>query len=359
MFYDPGGYFIINGSEKTVLAQERAAENQVSCFDTSKSSTKWLGQQKSSQYPTTNAFSPKQVSMMIASRDNGFGKPIYTQIPRLKSQVQIPLFVLFRALGCEKDIDICRYVVHDTENCDEDILKALQASIVDANKVMTQEDALKVTSHVNYTPVNMDKETGARKKREFAVEVLANDLFPHCRTAVEKKFFLGYMTYKLIACSLGIEEPDDRDSYTNKRIDTTGMLLNNPFRNYFNKVVKDMSKAVVKEINNGSWRSKGAYSNIINLTNVYKIVKSTTLQNGLQTALSTGNFAIKHTTSNKVGVAQVLNRLTYISSLSHLRRINTPIDKNGKLVLLASCTTAVGVSCAPAETPEGGSVWVW
>lgn len=356
---DPGGYFIINGSEKTVLAQERAAENQVSCFDTSKSSTKWAWTAEIKSIPDYKCISPKQVSMMIASRDNGFGKPIYTQIPRLKSQVQIPLFVLFRALGVEKDIDICRYVVHDTENCDEDILKALQASIVDANKVMTQEDALKViTSHVNYTPVNMDKETGARKKREFAVEVLANDLFPHCRTAVEKKFFLGYMTYKLIACSLGIEEPDDRDSYTNKRIDTTGMLLNNLFRNYFNKVVKDMSKAVVKEINNGSWRSKGAYSNIINLTNVYKIVKSTTLQNGLQTALSTGNFAIKHTTSNKVGVAQVLNRLTYISSLSHLRRINTPIDKNGKLVAPRKLHNSSWGFLCPAETPEGGSVGV-
>jgi DNA-directed RNA polymerase II subunit RPB2 len=119
-----------------------------------------------------------------------------------------------------------------------------------------------------------------------------------------------------------------------------------------------MSKAVVKEINNGSWRSKGAYSNIINLTNVYKIVKSTTLQNGLQTALSTGNFAIKHTTSNKVGVAQVLNRLTYISSLSHLRRINTPIDKNGKLVAPRKLHNSSWGFLCPAETPEGGSVGV-
>ena len=33
-----------------------------------------------------------------------------------------------------------------------------------------------------------------------------------------------------------------------------------------------------------------------------------------------------------MGVAQVLNRLTYVASLSHLRRISTPMDKSGKLV---------------------------
>lgn len=356
---DPGGYFIINGSEKTVLAQERPAGNQVDCHDTSKSSSKWKWTAEIRATPDSKCISPKQITMMVAARNNGSGHPIYVQIPRLKSQTQIPLFVLFRALGVERDIDICRYILLDTDNCDKDLLRGLQASIIDANKVLNQEAALKiVTSLVNYTPVNMDRETGARKKREFAVEVLNNDLFPHCRSATERKFFLGYMAHKLLACSLGIEPADDRDSYLNKRIDTTGMLLNNLFRNYFNKVVKDMTKAVIKEINNGSWRSKGAYSSIINQTNVYKIVKSTTIQNGLQRALSTGDFAIKHTTSNKVGVAQVLNRLTYISSISHLRRIVTPTDKNGRMVDLRKLHgTSWGFLC-PAETPEGASIGV-
>ena len=356
---DPGGYFIINGSEKTVLAQERAAENQVYCFDTTKSSTKWDYTAEIKSIPDFKCISPKQITMMVASRNNGFGKPIYVQIPRLKSQSQVPLFVLFRALGVVSDIDICRYVLLDMEDYDADILNALQASVVDANKILTQEAALKaVTALVNYTPVNMDKERGAQKKREFALEILTNDLFPHCRNVAERRFFLGYMTHKLISCSLGLEQPDDRDSYLNKRIDTTGMLLNNLFRNYFNKVVKDMTKAVIKEINNGSWRGKGVYENIINQTNIYKIVKSTTIENGLRRALSTGDFSIKHSAGNKVGVAQVLNRLTYISSISHLRRVNTPIDKNGKLVPPRKLhNTSWGFLC-PAETPEGGSIGV-
>ena len=73
-----------------------------------------------------------------------------------------------------------------------------------------------------------------------------------------------------------------------------------------------MNKQIIREINNGSWKSTEDYQNIINLTNIYKIVKSTTIENGLKRALATGDFGIKHT-NNKVGVAQVLNRLTYIS----------------------------------------------
>ena len=93
-----------------------------------------------------------------------------------------------------------------------------------------------------------------------------------------------------------------------------------------------------------------------NNTNIYKIVKSATIENGLKRALATGDFGIKQNNSNKVGVAQVLNRLTYISSLSHLRRVNTPIDKSGKLIPPRKLhNTQWGIIC-PSETPEGGSV---
>ena len=84
-----------------------------------------------------------------------------------------------------------------------------------------------------------------------------------------------------------------------------------------------MSKQVIREINNGSWRSTENFLNIVNRTNIYKIIKSTTIENGIKRALATGDFGVKNSNSNKVGVAQVLNRLTYVSSLSHLRRVNT------------------------------------
>jgi DNA-directed RNA polymerase II subunit RPB2 len=204
----------------------------------------------------------------------------------------------------------------------------------------------------------MDKETGMRKKREFTIEVLDNDLFPHCQSLPQKLYLLGYMANKLIQTSLGWISQDDRDSYLNKRIDLTGTSLNNLFRNYLNKLVKEMQKQVVREINSGSWRSTEDYENIINMTNIYKIMKSTTIENGINRALATGDFSIKQSNSSKVGVAQVLNRLTYVSSLSHLRRINTPLEKSGELIAPRKLhNTTWGFLC-PAETPEGQSIGV-
>jgi DNA-directed RNA polymerase II subunit RPB2 len=354
--HDAGGYFIINGSEKTVLGQERAAENRVYCFNTSKNNNKWSWTAEIKSIPPAKCISPKQINVMISSKNNGFGYPIYVQIPRIKQPIQ--LFVVFRALGIISDKEICQHVLLDIGQ-DKQILDSLQASIVDANITMTREDALKIiTSNVMFTPMNMDKDAGALKKRGFAQDVLNNDLFPHCHNMTQKIYFLGYMVNRLLKSSLDIAKQDDRDSYVNKRVDLTGALLNNLFRNYFNKLVKDMSKQIVKEINTGSWRSTDDHMNIVNKTNIYKIIKSTTIENGIKRALSTGDFGIKNVNSNKVGVAQVLNRLTYVSSLSHLRRINTPVDKSGKLIAPRKLhNTTWGFLCV-AETPEGGSVGV-
>lgn len=330
--FDTGGYFIINGSEKTVLGQERAAENKVYCYNISKNQSKYTWMAEIKSVPDFKCISPKQINIMICSKNNGFGQPLVIQLPRVKQPIS--LFIVFRALGVISDKEICETILLNIKDeLNKKLLDALHASIIDANKCLTQQDAIKyITTYAMYTPINMDKETGARKKMEFTMDILNNDLFPHCHTMTEKKYFLGHMTNRLLLVNFDIIKGDDRDSYLNKRIDLTGTLLNNLFRNYFNKLVKDMEKQVIREINNGSWKSTEDYENIINLTNIYKIIKSTTIENGIKRALATGDFGIKHINSNKVGVAQVLNRLTYISSLSHARRISTPTDKSGKLI---------------------------
>jgi len=349
--YDAGGYFIINGSEKTVLGQERAAENNVYCFNVSKNNTKysWIAEIKS--VPDFKCISPKQINMMLSSKNNGFGNPICIQLPRVKQP--IPLFIVFRALGVISDKEICDKVllnINDQEEANKNMLSALQASIIDSNKHLTQEECIRyITSFAMYTPINMDKETGIKKKQEFTMEILDNDLFPHCQNKTQKIYFLGYMTNRILQASFEMVPQDDRDSYINKRVDLTGSLLNNLFRNYFNKLVKDMEKQVIREINTGSWKSTDDFESIINLTNIYKIIKSTTIENGIKRALATGDFGLKHTNSNKVGVAQVLNRLTYVSSLSHARRISTPTDKSGKLIPPRKLhNTSWGFTC-PAE----------
>ena len=355
---DPGGYFIINGSEKTCLGQERAAENQIYCYNVSKNTTKWSWSAEMKSIPDWKFISPKQINIMITNKNNCFGTSLYLQIPRLKNP--IPLFIIFRAFNVISDKDICNKILLDIDDKkNKKMLFALKGSVVDANECLTYDSAMRyIISNVIYTPLNVDKETGCKKKYDFALEVINNDIFPHCKTKEQKIYMLGYMTNILLQTSFGWLKESDRDSYLNKRIDLTGTLLNNLFRNYLNKVVKDIQKQTVREINNGSWKSNEDYENIINNTNIYKIVKSTTIENGIKRALATGDFGIKQINSNKVGVAQVLNRLTYISSISHLRRINTPIDKSGKLVPPRRLHNSSWGYLCPAETPEGGSVGI-
>jgi len=357
-YMDPGGYFIINGSEKTCISQERAAENQIYCYNIEKNNNKWSWKAEMKCIPDWKCISPKQINILIASRNNGYGNALYLQIPRIK--IPIPLFIMFRAFNIISDKEICELIMLNiTKENMQKMLISLKASIIEANKVVSQEAAIKyIVANVIYTPMNMDKETGSKKKHEFAIEVLNNDIFPHCKTEKQKIYMLGYMTNILLQTSFGWLLESDRDSYINKRVDLTGPLLNNLLRNYFNKLIKDMKKQIIREINTGSWKSNDDYENIITKTNIYKIIKSTTIEQGIKRALATGDFGIKQINSNKVGVAQVLNRLTYLSSLSHLRRVNTPIDKSGKLVPPRRLHNSTWGFLCPAETPEGQSIGI-
>ena len=112
--FDAGGYFIINGSEKTVLVQERAAANQVYCFNVSKGNNKWSWLAEIKSVPDFKQISPKQINMMISSKNNGFGHTICVQIPRVKQP--IPLFIVFRALGILSDKEISSYILLNVED---------------------------------------------------------------------------------------------------------------------------------------------------------------------------------------------------------------------------------------------------
>ena len=157
--YDVGGYFIINGSEKTVLAQERAAENRVYVFDISKKQPKYTFQADIKSIPDNKCISPKQISIMVSSKHNGFGFPLVIQIPRVKKP--LPLFQVFRALGVISDKDICSKILLDVDNpFYKPMFEFLQGSVVDANSLLTQELSItNLTSYVAFTPINMDRET--------------------------------------------------------------------------------------------------------------------------------------------------------------------------------------------------------
>ena len=365
---DCGGYFVVKGSEKTVICQERAAENRIYVFN-GKNTPKWNWIAEFKSVPDTKCISPKHMEMMISAKTNIYGNGIYVSLPRMKQKRYVELFVLFRALGVKSDKEICEYIILNTESKKHSqILNYLQASMEDAKTYMTDNETIQtkafdhMVTMVAYNPYLLpqaNEKATLTKKEEVLRDIFQNDFFPHCKSKMQKLYLLGYMASRLISTALGWYSPDDRDSYLNKRIELTGTLLNNLFRNHYIRFVKDVEKQVVKEINLGPWKSSEDYDQIINMTNVYKIFKPTTIENGLNRALSTGDFSVKQSSnSNKVGVAQVLNRLNYFSILSHLRRVNTPLEKNGELTAPRKLhNTTWGYLC-PVETPEGQSIGI-
>ena len=192
-------------------------------------------------------------------------------------------------------------------------------------------------------------------------EVLAEECLPHIGGAsmmFEKACYIAFITKKVLDVFLGKVTHDDRDAYPNKKVELPGNLLGNLFRYLFGtKVIKDMKTSLTKEIHNGFWKSSGKVEDIINPSNIYKILKSTIVTIGLKSSLATGNF-VGGKMGTKIGISQVMNRLTYLSGISHLRRLSTPIEKTGKLLAPRKLhNTQYGFVC-PAETPEGHAVGV-
>ena len=353
---DVGGYFIVGGGERAIISQERMSENRPVVFRNNRNPTKeWevievksIGPMNE-QVPKSNSvriqYHPKSQQIMY----------LRATIPRMKTE--IPLFILFRALGVLEDETIVRMILGDDQ--DQIFESVIIESIMESSTVLTQEDALLwMKKHLNVW-------TGKPTSRTVTVEdLLRDELYPHIgglEEAYEKACFLAHMTRRLLWVAYKRISNDDRDSYPNKRVDSPGFLLGNLFRTFFQvKMLKDMKASIAKEIHSGSWRATGSFQEILNMSNLYKVIKSTIVEVGLKSALSTGNFgSAKVGGPPKIGVSQVLGRLNYVSSLSHLRRISTPIEKTaGKLIAPRKLhNTQWGFIC-PNETPEGHSVGV-
>jgi len=347
--YDFGGYFIVNGNEKVIICQDRISENTTYVFLNTKVSTySHVAEIRSVQENKLGV--PKITSLKLSSKANQFGRYIRANIHHIKTD--LPIFILFKALGVESDKDILKYIVYDLEDPNSVlIINQLIGCIEEANNVTCQRDALEYMSkYLNITGYPREFLNNKIHRLNIIRDVLQKEFLPHVGTTFEKKaLYLGYMVHKLIKCFLGLKELDDRDSYINKRVDTPGILTANIFRQYYGKVIKDMKNMIQKEINNGGWKATNKFINVINKVNVNnKIIKASIIDSGLRYAMATGNWGIKNN-NNKSGVAQVLNRMTYNSTVSHLRRVNTNVEKSGKLLLPRKLhSTQWGVIC-PSE----------
>ena len=355
--YDQGGYFIINGSEKIVVSQERVAENKIFVFDKNNKQTKYshISEIKSVANDKIINFKNIQIKLVKPSQFNK--QCLKIMIPHIK--IDVSLFIVFKLLNIVNDKQILDYILIGVpENKRREYKQVLLESFKDSMYIKTQADAFAyLTKYVSMMGYNRDEPEQVRRST-YLKDIIVNDLLPHVGNNINKKaLFLGVMTKRLLDVYLKKKKYDDRDSYKNKRIDTVGILFSNLFRQYYTKLIKDMKTQINKEFLSGSWKATNNFIDIINNSNIYKIIKGRTITTGLKYSLATGNWGMKNSI-NKQGIAQVLNRLTYNSSLSHIRRINTPMDKSSKLIAPRKLHSTQFMRVCPAETPEGGAVGV-
>ncbi|CCW65807.1 unnamed protein product [Phytomonas sp. EM1] len=337
--HDQGGYFVINGTEKVLIAQERQAANQVYTFSRQKG---LLCEVKSIVEGSLNKPRTLQIIMQYKSKGPGGGfENLVCRVAQMDET--IPLFVLFRAMDMVTDKEILQTVVPDLK--DTAMLELLRGSIADASslRIFTRDEAL------GYIGRRLGRQDSMSNLKQEAESLLMRDLLPHMGTDPSanrnKCLFMGYMVHKLLLVALGRRESTDRDFLGHKRIDVAGALLTFQLQMYLSQVRKEMIKTL--RMRSASYRDRFSFSSILH---------SKLITDGLRRCLATGNFGDLRSGNIRTGVAQTLNRLTYSSSLSNLRRIQNPIAASSKATRPRNLhCTQWGYIC-PVETPEGGSI---
>jgi len=352
--YDQGGYFVVDGKEKVIVAQERIATNRI--FISESKDVKYSHEGLIRCTSIENPLFPKTHYLYVnAVRENSdmVDNAISIAIPNVIKN--IPIFILFRALGIESDKDILQYITYDVNNpINKNIVEFLRYSIIDNKGIYTQEDALAyIANFVEYQ--SMDK----------LKYILVNDLFPNVGNSYKNKaMFLGHIVKKIVKVALGAMQPTDRDNYMYKRVDISGFLIANLFRDYYNQFRNFVRSKVDQAYHFGPWRESGI-ENLINKGNLNDIFNYHIIEDGLRKSLkgSWGKITSKEQQDYKdlenikQEVVQDLNRFSYAGFISHLRRCNTPLDPTAvKMVGPHKLhTSQYGIMC-PCESPDGASI---
>jgi DNA-directed RNA polymerase beta subunit len=327
---DVGGYFIVNGSEKVLITQEHVTNNIISVYNDQKNVSYT---ETRSMESITSKYSNTLYLRHVSSRQNLNLKVIKVHLSSIKNE--IPLFVILKALGLfiEKETCTIEYILKVFDIPESYLIETINEGF--ATNINTVDDALFYISQID----------GSVKKRtkDDVLNILKRELLPHITIGgnISKAFFLIEIVKKLYHTMNGKNDYTDRDSYICKRLDTAGTLFCQLFKQILQRIIKDIYNNVSKKMNDKMYK----YTNIIN---------DGILTRGFSYALSTGNWSInKSTAKAKVGVSQVLHRITYSSMISHLRRVNTPIGREGKIPKPRQLhPSQYGFLCA-VETPEG------
>ncbi len=315
---DPGGYFIINGTERVLVLIEEIASNKPIFEREGELISVRVNSERS-------GFKQRH---LIERRPDGEITISFANIRRL------PIIVLLKALGLATDKDICNCISDDPS-----ILNELYVNLYES-EVMKIEEAIEI--------IGRKLRVADDYREERVNQILDRYLLPHLGQEKERRsvkaLYLARVIRKTISLSLGMIPKDDIDHYSNKRLLMSGELLGQLFRSILLGrwgLIAKMTYNYQKLIKRGKGKS----------TSIQAIIEANAVTKQILSSLATGNWI-----GGRTGVSQRLDRSCYVKSVSHLRAVVSPLTSTQEHFKAREIhPTEFGRLC-PAETPEGSSI---
>jgi DNA-directed RNA polymerase III subunit RPC2 len=326
--HDPGGYFVVKGVEKVILIQEQLSKNRVILEKDNK------GEVCASITSSTHERKSKAYIMMkhgkVYLKNNTLGE-------------DVPIAIVLKAMGVESDLEAVQMVGSEPFMVD-----ALALSLEEPSKmgIHTQLQALK------YIGSKIRRNTNSYRKplppEDEAREVLDRVVLSHVPVNHfdfrAKAIYVGHITRRVLMAHLGKMTLDDKDYYGNKRLEVAGNLLSLLFEDLFKIFSKDLKRQADMVLSK---------PNRAQAYDVVKSIRPDTITNGMIQAIATGNWVLKRFRMDRAGVTQVLSRLSYMSALGMMTRINSQFEKTRKVSGPRSLQASQWGMLCPADTPEG------
>ena len=324
--YDPGGYFIIGGTERALISLEDLAPNRVLVE---------FNERYGRKVEVAKVFSQKEGYRALTLMEKRKDGQLIVSVPTASGQ--IPLIILMKALGMEKDEEIYNAIVSAPEMANivyANIEECQNKKNYPPNGIFTKDDA------INY----LEKKFATGQAKEYRIKkvesILDRSLLPHLgdtrEDRIKKAIFLGRVARTILELSLGKRREDDKDHYANKRLKLAGDLMEDLFRVAFANVIKDLK-----------YQLERSYARHRELK-ISSAIRPDLLTQRLLHALATGNWV-----GGRAGVSQLLDRTSNMSALSHLRRVTSPLTRSQPHFEARDLHPTQWGRLCPNETPEG------
>lgn len=358
--FDNGGYFIMKGNERVIVSQLRNVYNKPFTYEQKQSGKyRYITEMRSMSEFTGH-------SILIRLLYNHDNDSVYMQIPFFTEPV--PLGIIIKAL-CFTDEDIVNSIPSYCKKTQRILRKIINMTIVindiDGKKffennedgdwdILSDEEKKKWRiksvreNAIEYLSGICSSQMSNNELYEYIIYSLETDMFPHLSIVSDRKekfITIINMLKKLLMVITGKRLVDNRDDFSNKRVETPGMLFSELFKQLFKKFMLNITSAI---------QNKKHLPDITSIVTRY----SSDITKGMSYCLGTGNWGVQKNNYIRQGVVQILSRLSYGATLSHLRRVSIPIGKESKNSQIRQIHPSQIMFICPSETPEGGSVGI-